>query len=137
MRPDRGFTLIEVMIALAIFVAAALALDAAMGSNVRGTMRFEEKTLASWVASNKLVELQLYQQWPNTGRQDDEAEMGGRRWFVQVDVAEGPLPDTRRVDITVGPVVETFGAERVSVSSLTALLAKPAPPAATPAPGGG
>ena len=137
MRPDRGFTLIEVMVALAIFVAAALALDAAMSANVRGTVRFEEKTLATWVASNKLVELQLYQQWPATGRQDDEAELGGRRWFVQVDVSNGPLPATRRVDITVGPATE-FGEERQSVASLAALLAQPPPPPQQPAaaPGG-
>lgn len=127
----RGFTLLEVMIALAVFVAAALALDSAMGANTRGTLRFEEKTLASWVAANKLVELQLYQQWPATGRQDEETEFAGRKWQVQADVAAGPLPDTRRIDINVGPVAE-FGSERTVVSTLTALLVKPPTAEAAP-----
>lgn len=128
-RPDvRGFTLLEVMIALAVFVAAALALDSAMGANTRGTLRFEEKTLASWIAANKLVEVQLYQQWPSIGRQDEETEFAGRKWLVQSDVSAGPLPDTRRIDIQVGPAAE-FGGERPVVSTLTALLVKPAAPA--------
>lgn len=119
------------MIALAIFVAAALALDSAMGANTRGTIRFEEKTLATWVASNKLVELHLYQRWPGVGRQDDESEFGGRKWFVETIVSEGPVDNTRRVDIAVGPAPDTFGDDRHPVSTLTALLARP-PPESTP-----
>ena len=125
----RGFTLLEVMIALAVFVAAALALDSAMGANTRGTLRFEEKTLASWIAANKLVEVQLYQQWPSIGRQDEEPEFAGRKWLVQSDVSAGLLPDTRRIDIHVGPAAE-LGGERHVVSTLTALLVKPAAAAA-------
>lgn len=124
---QRGFTLLEVMVALAIFVAAALALDSAMGANTRGTIRLEEKTLASWVAANKLVELQVYQQWPGTGRQDDRAAMAGRDWLVETEVSPGPVPDTRRVDIRVGEVPGE-GGERQFSATLTALLTRPSPP---------
>ncbi len=137
----RGFTLIEVMVALAIFVALALALDSTMSANVRGVSRLEEKTLAAWVASNKLVELQVYQQWPENGRQDDAAEFAGRKWFIETKIAAGPLPDTRRVDISVGPQPEGVMTEKHSVSTLTALLVKPmqpeTPPPAPAAPAGG
>lgn len=132
MRPDRqaGFTLIEVMVALAVFVAVALTLDSTMTANITSSSRFEEKTLAAWVASNKLVELQVYQRWPGTGRQDDEAEFAGRIWFVQSEVTDGPFPDTRRIDIAVGPKPEQMLGEKRPVTTLTALLVKPlAPPA--------
>lgn len=136
---QRGFTLIEVMVALAIFVAVAIALDSTMSANVRGVTRFEEKTLAAWVASNKLVELQVYQQWPSIGRQDDESEFGGRRWFVQTEVSDGPYPQTRRVDISVGPQPEGALAEKHPVSTLTAMLVepdtRPAKPSTPPAEG--
>lgn len=131
-RAARGFTLIEVMVALAIFVAIALALDSTMSANVRGVTRMEEKTLAEWIASNKLVELQVYQKWPGNGRQDDESEFAGRKWFVETEVADGPFPDTRRIDISVGPKPEGAMTEKHSVSTLTALLVKPAIPAAAP-----
>lgn len=128
-RPDtRGFTLIEVMVALAIFVALAIALDSTMTANVRGVTRFEEKTLAGWVASNKLVELQVYQQWPQNGRQDDESEFAGRTWFIETTVSDGPFPETRRVDIAVGPRPEGTMTTKYSVSTLTALLVKPPQP---------
>lgn len=125
-RPEAGgFTLIEVMVALAIFVALAIALDSTMSANVRGVTRYEEKTLAAWVASNKLVELQVYQKWPQNGRQDDESEFAGRTWFVETTVSDGPFPDTRRVDIAVGQKPDGALGKKFSVSTLTALLAKP------------
>ncbi|MFZ5699246.1 MAG: type II secretion system minor pseudopilin GspI [Pseudomonadota bacterium] len=130
----RGFTLIEVMVALAIFVALALAINSTMSANVHGISRFEEKTLAAWVASNKLVELQVYQQWPENGRQDDASEFAGREWFIETEVAAGPLPDTRRVDISVGLQPEGTMAEKYPVSTLTALLVKPTQPSEAPPP---
>lgn len=139
MSRQRGFTLIEVMVALAIFVALAIALDSTMTANVRGVTRFEDKTMAAWVASNKLVELQIYQRWPSIGRQDDEAEFAGRQWFVETEVAAGPFPGTRRVDISVGPRPDGAMADKQSVSTLTALLVQPPgdPPAADGGPGKG
>lgn len=138
MRVDaRGFTLIEVMVALVVFVAVAIALDSTMTANVTTQVRFEDKTLATWVASNKLVELQVYQKWPANGRQDDESEFAGRRWFVQTEVADGPYPETRRIDIHVGPKPEGVFTEKNPVATLTALLAKPAEAPAPANPGTG
>jgi general secretion pathway protein I len=132
-RLPRGFTLIEVMVALAIFVALAIALNSVMSANLSGTVRMEEKTLATWVASNKLVELQAYQRWPGVGRQDDESEFAGRRWFVQTEVIGGPFPGTRRVDISVGLQPEGALAEKNPVATLTAMLVKPVEAPAAPA----
>lgn len=137
MSRQQGFTLIEVMVALAIFVALAIALDSTMTANVRGVTRFEDKTMAAWVASNKLVELQIYQRWPSIGRQDDEAEFAGRQWFVETDVGAGPYPGTRRVDISVGPRPEGTLQEKHPVSTLTALLVQPAEEQPAPATGPG
>ncbi|MFZ5722944.1 MAG: type II secretion system minor pseudopilin GspI [Pseudomonadota bacterium] len=132
----RGFTLIEVMVALVVFVAVALALDSMMGANVNSQIRFEEKTLATWVASNKLVEMQVYQKWPENGRQDDESDFGGRPWFVRTEVTNGPFPDTRRVDISVGPKPDGMLEDKRSVATLTALLSRPeTPPPVAPAGG--
>lgn len=126
MRADlRGFTLIEVLVALVVFVAVAMALDSTMGANVTSQVRFEEKTLATWVASNKLVEMQVYQKWPDTGRQDDETKFAGRDWFIATEVSEGPYPGTRRVDISVGPKSTATFDKPNPVATLTALLAKP------------
>lgn len=135
-RAESGFTLIEVLVALGVFVAVALSLDSIMGADIGGVMRYEDKTLATWVASNKLVELQVYQRWPANGRSDDEAESGGRKWFVETTVADGPYPETRRVDIAVGPKPEKFGEQKHPVATLTGLLAKPAGPFGANAGGG-
>lgn len=120
-----GFTLIEVLVALVVFVAAALALESTMTANVSSQSRFEEKTLATWVAANKLVEMQVYQKWPDSGSQEDEVKFGDRDWAINVAVTAGPYPGTRRVDISVGPKAAGMFAEGRSVTTLTALLVQP------------
>ncbi|WP_051012869.1 type II secretion system minor pseudopilin GspI [Gallaecimonas xiamenensis] len=50
----RGFTLIEVLVAMAIFALSAIAVINATTNGVRSLSILEEKTLADWVASNKL-----------------------------------------------------------------------------------
>lgn len=136
-RSQHGFTLIEVLVALAMFVAVALALDSALSANVRGVVRFEEKSMAAWVASNKLVEMQVYQQWPSPGRQDDESEFAGRTWFVETTVSEGPYPGTRKAVIGVGIKPEGIMADKAPVSTLTALLVQPSQNEVKTAPAGG
>ena len=52
-----GFTLIEVLVALAIFAVAGAALSTAIQGNVRNANYLKDKTLANWIANNKMVEL--------------------------------------------------------------------------------
>lgn len=102
-RAQRGFTLVEVLVAVVVLGLAAVALSNAFGGSIRGHSRMEDRTDAWLLASNKLVELQVYTQYPKTGVQDETQEVEGRTWRVRTRVSEGPYPDTRRVDIEVGP----------------------------------
>lgn len=124
MRPDRGFTLVEVLVALVIMASGVMMLSASIGGSANGYGRIDEKTRAWMVAADKLVELQVYQQFPAVGTSDDRIERFGRDWRVRVTVSNGPFPDTRRVDIDVGPE-EGFGAEDVIFWTQSSLLGKP------------
>lgn len=122
---QRGFTLVEILVALAVLVSAVVVLSDALGGAARNYSRLEEKTQAWQVASDKLVELQVYQQWPGTGTDDSRVERFGVQWLVRTRISGGPFPDTRRVDIDVGPAPE--GNEDWAVFySLASLLGKPA-----------
>lgn len=103
MNNQKGFTLVEVLVAVVVLSLAAVVLANAFGSSAMGFSRMQERTEAWLLASDKLVEMQVYQQWPSVGTQDDKREVDGIEWRVRTRVSNGPYPDTRRVDIEVGP----------------------------------
>lgn len=119
-----GFTLVEVLVAVIILGLAAVTLASAFGGSANGFSRIHERTRAWLIASDKLVELQVYQQWPGIGTQDDRREAEGREWKVRTTVSNGPYPDTRRVDIDVGPM-PAQGEDFYVTYRQTSLLGKP------------
>ena len=101
---QKGFTLVEVLVAVSILALVMVTLGQSMGATARAYTNINETHLGFLVASDKLVEMQVYQQWPSTGTSDSEVSRNGRDWWIETTVSEGPYPDTRRVDIEVGPL---------------------------------
>lgn len=101
---QRGFTLVEVLVAVSILALVMVTLGQSMGATARAYTNINETHLGFLVASDKLVEMQVYQQWPSTGTSDSEVTRNGRDWWIETTISEGPYPDTRRVDIDVGPL---------------------------------
>ncbi|MDP5054002.1 MAG: type II secretion system minor pseudopilin GspI [Congregibacter sp.] len=108
-RPSRstrvaGFTLVEVMVALAIVALAVPALLFTMDQQIDGTAYIRDRSLAQIVASNRLAELRLALQ---SGRQSlggtsaGSEEMAGREWFWRVQSQATEVPDFSRVEIQV------------------------------------
>lgn len=99
---DRGFTLLEVMIALVIFATLAGAVITASHYSLRQNARLQEQAQCAWVADNQLTELRL--QPAASGHQQLLRRFDGRDWLV--DQAVTPTTDARllKVDISVSPV---------------------------------
>lgn len=97
----RGFTLIEVIIAVAVLAAAMGAIISGMARYADNAAYLREKTVALWVAHNRLSELQLEPGWPDTGKSDGVVEMAGVEWRWFMTVLETPDDKVRRVDIRV------------------------------------
>lgn len=75
-----GFTLLELLVALAVFSLAALALVKVQGVSVRTAADLDTRMLAETVARNLSVELTSDPHAPALGRADGVVENGGRRW---------------------------------------------------------
>ena len=78
---NRGFTLIEVMVALAIIAIALAALIKASGNHTRSAGYLKSKTLAHYVAMNEVAKLQIEKAWPDLGTKKDDTEMAGVIWY--------------------------------------------------------
>ena len=82
----RGFTLLEVMVALAIFAVASVSLLSAQEAQIRTDSKLADKTLAHWAALNRLAELQLQGNFPDIGQGESPARMGDRDWVVTTKI---------------------------------------------------
>jgi general secretion pathway protein I len=97
----RGFTLIEVLVALAVVALALLGLTRTAALEVRDFDALRERTLAGWVAANVLADARLATALPSTGRSDGHVEFASRQWRWTRDVRATPDPELRRIDIQV------------------------------------
>lgn len=104
MKRSGGFTLLEVLVALAIFALVAASVLTATVRSLQTAARLEEKTLAMWIADNRLTELQLAPSPAATGMDAGEVQFAGRQWQWQSEVQVTREADMRRVTLWVAPV---------------------------------
>lgn len=97
----RGFTLVEVLVALGIVAIALLAGTQATSALTRNATRQGDVLLAQICAENELTALRLSRQLPGVGDSDQPCEQAGRLFRVLVGVRPTPNPSFRRVDAQV------------------------------------
>ncbi|MEW8027238.1 MAG: type II secretion system minor pseudopilin GspI [Candidatus Thiodiazotropha sp.] len=98
---SRGFTLLEILIALAILAIAFASIITVAANQSVNVGYLRDKTLAHWVALNQITELQIGKKWPATGKQQGDEEMGLKKWHWQRTVSKTPDDRVRRVEIAV------------------------------------
>ena len=112
-RRARGFTLLEVLIALAIVALSAGALLGTITSSASNVSYLHDKTLAEWVALNQLTEIRIARQAPSPGKRTGYSEMGGMRWQWEQEITEMPLvKGLFRVDVRARPTGESVDDSR-------------------------
>jgi general secretion pathway protein I len=97
----RGFTLLEVLIALVVVSLALLALTRTAGGQVRSFDGLRERTLAGWVAANVLSETRIATPLPPIGKRDGRTRFANRDWRWTLEVKATDDPDMRRLDVLV------------------------------------
>ena len=98
-----GFTLIEVVVALAIVVVSFMALYGVILQMVGSTTLMHEKTIASWVAFDQITELRIKGTPPTDSKSNGIIEMGGITWLYAVEIRPTESDSIRQVIVSVAP----------------------------------
>ena len=96
-----GFTLLEVMVALAIIALGMTAVIKTVASTTVNSTYLRDKTFANWVAQNQLAEIELSTVKPSFGFKDGDETLAGVKWYWTSKVDKTEDPDTNRIEITV------------------------------------
>jgi general secretion pathway protein I len=127
-RRDAGFTLIEVMVALAIVALSVPALLLTLDQQIDGTAYLRDRSLAQIVASNRLSELRLaLRTGPQSlrGRISGSEEMAGRKWFWSMQSQATDVPGFSRVELKVSGLEAEDSASLYTLVAFIAANAEP------------
>ncbi|HXH03416.1 MAG TPA: type II secretion system minor pseudopilin GspI [Candidatus Competibacteraceae bacterium] len=100
-RAQAGFTLLEVLVALAVLAISLGALIRVAGSALDSVGYLKRQTLAGWVAQNKLNELLLAAAGNSAESASGTSAMAGRDWHWQVRLLNTADPDLQRIEVSV------------------------------------
>ncbi|MCX7071240.1 MAG: type II secretion system minor pseudopilin GspI [Gammaproteobacteria bacterium] len=123
-----GFTLMEMLVAVGVL---AIALGAIIGNAARyadSAAGLRDKSIALFVARNRMAEMELSPIWPATGRTNEDVEMGGLKWTWRTEVKATPDPNLRRVDVRVEKKGDKSGTAFATLSGFISNVGKQASP---------
>ena len=101
MNKPRGFTLLEVMVALAVLAIALGAIIQSVSANTNNISYLRDKTYAHWVASNRMAEMQTLLQRDQIRSGEGTEELGGHEWFWKVTVSEVRVPELDQMGVAI------------------------------------
>jgi general secretion pathway protein I len=98
---SRGFTLLEVAVAIAVVAIGLIGAFNAIIQSADATARLRERALADWIAMNQISTMRLSGEFPEVDEYDGDVEFAGRAWYWSATVSETGVEDLRRIDMNV------------------------------------
>jgi general secretion pathway protein I len=125
---QRGFTLIEVVVALAIVAIGMLAVFKTIGDSVNNVEALRDRSFAGWIADNRITEIRLTGQMPSVEETAGEVEFAGRRWHWVTKVSQTQVEGLRRIDVSVRRDGDPEDSSLVTLAGFVGATATASPP---------
>ncbi|HTN34005.1 MAG TPA: type II secretion system minor pseudopilin GspI [Marinobacter sp.] len=123
MKVSRGFTLIEVLVALLVFGLITSTAVQVGSQYISSYERIRDKTLAAWIADNRINEIRLEESLPAVSENSRDSDFGPFRWRVTTKVIATAEPSMRRIEVTAARYRDGQSAP-VPVHTLAAFVGK-------------
>lgn len=127
-RSARGFTLIEVVVALAIVAVGMLAVFKTIGDTVRNVDDLRDRSFAEWIADNRITEMRISGEMPSVEETAGELDYAGRHWHWVTKVSQTQVQGLRRIDVSVRREEDPEGTAVVTLAGFIGRTASSAPP---------
>lgn len=105
---QRGFTLLEVLVALSVLVFALSALWKILGQSTAVVDALPDRVVAMWCAHNRVVLRQASLQWPEPQVYKGSEEWAGKIWYWEEEIGTTSEPRLRRITVKVGASPEAL-----------------------------
>ena len=130
-RPQ-GFTLIEVIVALAIVALGMFAVFTSIGETAGNVVYLRDKSMAGWIADNKITEIRLSGEFPSVDRTEGDVDYAGRRWHWTAVVSQTPVDGLRRIDLSVRRESDAEDSALAKLAGFVGATATATGPSSTP-----
>ncbi len=128
----RGFTLIEVVVALAIVALGMFAVFKAIGDTTSNIGYLRDRSMAAWIADNRITEMRLSGEYPSVDKTEGDVDYAGRRWHWIAIVSQTPVDGLRRIDMKVRREGDAEDSSLVSLAGFVGATATATAPSPTP-----
>ncbi len=122
-RAFKGFTLVEVMVALTIVAFSLTAIAASMNQMIDAANTMRERTYASWIAQNKIAEMRLANVQPEVSTTTGDVTYANSEWTWRAVVSESGIENFYRVDVSVSQVGRDY-----EIRTVTGFIGEPGVP---------
>ena len=113
----KGFTLLEVMVALAIFATAAMALSNVAMQYTQATANAVLRSKAQFVALNEIANMEINREWMS-GTASKQVTQQGERWQIDKKAQATISPNVQRIDVQVSLLNAETGDVEAGITSL-------------------
>ena len=128
---ERGFTLIEVVVALAIVAIGMLAVFKTIGDTVNNVDELRDRSLAEWIADNRITEIRVAGDMPSVEETAGEVDYAGRKWHWITKVSQTQVKGLRRIDVSVRRDTDPDGSTIVTLAGFMGQTISSSPPSST------
>jgi general secretion pathway protein I len=122
-RTATGFTLLEVMVALAIVSLSLAGVAGSMGQMIDTANAMRDRTYASWIAQNRITEYRIAGVLPEPGENSGEVDFANTTWAWEAEVTETGIENLMKIDVSV-----SYPGADEPIRVVTGFVGQPIPP---------